>query len=158
VRYNGGHGQRCPDRWPSSHDHAPTVSKALTGYPLYQAASWTKLRRVVAKVELHLGEVFPRVGFIVTNLETDSRAVVRFYNKLDTVEQWIKEGSRRIIMPRRKAEIGNSRSTVRRAELVGKAGVAVKLLDRPRTALIGRKPCRLSCMGSRGGATPWPAA
>ena len=47
---------------------------------LYQAASWKKARRVVAKVEFHFGELFPRVGFIVTNLETDSRAVVRFYN------------------------------------------------------------------------------
>src|SRR6516162_1525961 len=47
---------------------------------LYQAASWTTARRVVAKVEFHRGELFPRVGFIVTNLETDSRAVVRFYN------------------------------------------------------------------------------
>ena len=47
---------------------------------LYQAASWSKARRVVAKVEFHSGELFPRVGFIVTNLETDSRAVVRFFN------------------------------------------------------------------------------
>jgi len=47
---------------------------------LYQAESWQKARRVVAKVEFHSGELFPRVGFIVTNLETDSRAVVRFYN------------------------------------------------------------------------------
>jgi hypothetical protein len=38
-------------------------------------------RRVVAKVAFHFGELFPRVGFIVTSLETDSRAVVRFYNK-----------------------------------------------------------------------------
>jgi hypothetical protein len=45
---------------------------------LYQAASWTKARRVVAKVEFHVGELFPRVGFIVTIRETDSRAVVRF--------------------------------------------------------------------------------
>jgi hypothetical protein len=37
---------------------------------LYQAASWNKARRVVAKVEFHAGELFPRVGFIVTNLET----------------------------------------------------------------------------------------
>ena len=57
---------------------------------LYQAASWKKARRVVAKVEFHFGELFPRVGFIVTNLETDSRAVVRFYNKRGTAEQWIK--------------------------------------------------------------------
>ena len=45
---------------------------------LYQAASWTMARRVVAKVEFHCGELFPRVGFIVTNLGTSSRAVVRF--------------------------------------------------------------------------------
>ena len=57
---------------------------------LYQAESWTKARRVVAKVEFHAGELFPRVGFIVTNLETDSRAVVRFYNKRGTAEQWIR--------------------------------------------------------------------
>ena len=35
---------------------------------LYQAASWKTARRVVAKVEHHPGELFPRVGFIVTNL------------------------------------------------------------------------------------------
>jgi hypothetical protein len=46
----------------------------------YQAASWKTARRVVAKVEFHAGELFPRVGFMVTNLETPSRAVVRFYN------------------------------------------------------------------------------
>jgi len=39
--------------------------------------------------------LFPRVGFIVTNLETDSRAVVRFYNKRGTAERWVKEGNRR---------------------------------------------------------------
>jgi hypothetical protein len=59
---------------------------------LYQAASWNQARRVVAKVEHHQGELFPRVGFIVTNLSLPSRAVVRFYNKRGTAEQWIKEG------------------------------------------------------------------
>jgi len=34
----------------------------------YQAASWDKERRVIAKIEWHAGELFPRVGFIVTNL------------------------------------------------------------------------------------------
>jgi hypothetical protein len=67
---------------------------------LYQAASWKTARRVVAKVEFHFGELFPRVGFIVTNLETDSRAVVRFYNKRGTVEQWIKEGKQAAKMTR----------------------------------------------------------
>ena len=45
---------------------------------LYQAASWKTARRVVAKGEFHFEELFPRVGFIVTNLETDNQAVVRF--------------------------------------------------------------------------------
>jgi hypothetical protein len=67
---------------------------------LYQSASWTKARRVVAKVEFHSGELFPRVGFIVTNLETDSRAVVRFYNKRGTAEQWIREGKQAVKMTR----------------------------------------------------------
>jgi Transposase DDE domain group 1 len=59
---------------------------------LYQAASWKTARRVVAKVQFHFGELFPRVGFIVTNLSLPSRAVVRFYNKRGTAEQWIKKG------------------------------------------------------------------
>ena len=32
----------------------------------YQAQSWNHFRRVVAKVEWHADELFPRVGFIVT--------------------------------------------------------------------------------------------
>src|SRR5665811_1574670 len=67
---------------------------------LYQAASWKTARRVVAKVEFHTGELFPRVGFIVTNLETPSRAVARFYNKRGTAEQWIKEGKQAVKMTR----------------------------------------------------------
>ena len=59
----------------------------------YQAASWSKPRRVVAKVEHHLGELFPRVGFIVSNMTLPSRSVVRFYNKRGTAEQWIKSWS-----------------------------------------------------------------
>tara|TARA_B100000959_G_scaffold194965_1_gene203978 strand:- start:219 stop:1508 length:1290 start_codon:yes stop_codon:yes gene_type:complete len=62
----------------------------------YRAKSWTKPRRVVAKVEWHRGELFPRVGFIVTNLRWPSRRVVHFYNKRGTAEQWIKEGKHAI--------------------------------------------------------------
>ena len=58
----------------------------------YQAASWDRPRRVIAKVEHHFGELFPRVGFIVTTLTGTNRAVVRFYNQGGTAEQWIKEG------------------------------------------------------------------
>jgi hypothetical protein len=77
--------------------HKPVVwYKSL----LYQAASWKTARRVVAKVEFHFGELFPRVGFIVTNLTLPSRAVVRFYNKRGTAEQWIKEGKQAVKMTR----------------------------------------------------------
>ncbi len=66
----------------------------------YQASSWKIARRVVAKVEFHCEEPFPRVGFIVTTLETDSRAVVRFYNKRGTAEQWIKERKQAVRLTR----------------------------------------------------------
>jgi hypothetical protein len=58
----------------------------------YQAQSWKKPRRVVAKVEWHPGELYPRVGFIVTNLARPAERVVAFYNQRGTAEQWIKEG------------------------------------------------------------------
>ena len=58
----------------------------------YQAQSWNVSRRVVAKVEWHQGELFPRVGFIVTNLSYPTIGIVRFYNGRGTAEQWIKEG------------------------------------------------------------------
>jgi Transposase DDE domain group 1 len=58
----------------------------------YQAQSWSCPRRVVAKVEWHPGELYPRVGFLVTNLSRSAERVVAFYNGRGTAEQWIKEG------------------------------------------------------------------
>src|SRR3954453_10935559 len=58
----------------------------------YRAGSWECARRVVVKIEWHAGELFPRVGFIVTNLKWPTKRVVRFYNRRGTAEQWIKEG------------------------------------------------------------------
>ena len=58
----------------------------------YQAGSWTKARRVTAKVEWRPGELVPRVGFIVTNLSRPAERVVAFYNQRGTAEQWIREG------------------------------------------------------------------
>jgi hypothetical protein len=58
----------------------------------YQAGTWDKPRRVVAKVEWHPGELYPRVGFIVTNLSRPAERVIAFYNRRGTAEQWIKEG------------------------------------------------------------------
>jgi hypothetical protein len=58
------------------------------GYAIRIAAN----KNLELAVEHHVGELFPRVGFIVTNLLLPNRAVVRFYNKRGTAEQWIKEG------------------------------------------------------------------
>ena len=74
-----------PVRLPS-HD----VRRFYTNFT-YQAGSWTKPRWVVAKVEWHPGELYPRVGFIVTGMARRAENVVAFYNKRGTCEQWIKE-------------------------------------------------------------------
>jgi hypothetical protein len=87
------------------------IAELLTrpvGKPSYKPVVWYKsflypggelaARRVIAKVEFHFGELFSGVGFIVTNLETDSRAVVRFYSKREMSEQWIKEGKQAVKM------------------------------------------------------------
>jgi len=58
----------------------------------YQAGSRNRPQRVVAKVEWPQGELFPRVGFIATNLSAKAKGVVHFYNGRGTAEQWIKEG------------------------------------------------------------------
>ena len=57
-----------------------------------QAHRWDRPRRVVAKVQWHQGELFPRVGFIVTNLDWSAKRVTRFYNRRGLAEQWIKKG------------------------------------------------------------------
>ena len=58
----------------------------------YQAGTWDKARRIIAKIEQYPNELFPRIGFIVTSLKWRDKKVVKFYNKRGTCEQWIKEG------------------------------------------------------------------
>ena len=58
----------------------------------YQAQSWSRSRRVVAKLEWHPGELYPRAGFLVTNLCRPPERVVAFYNQRGTAEPWIREG------------------------------------------------------------------
>jgi hypothetical protein len=58
----------------------------------YQAGSWSRKRRVVARVEWHPGELTPRVGFIVSNLTRPTNRIAAFCNQRGTTEQWIKEG------------------------------------------------------------------
>jgi len=58
----------------------------------YRAQTWDKERRVVAKIEWHDGELFPRIGFIVTNSKLPAGKVVKAYNGRGDVENRIKEG------------------------------------------------------------------
>ena len=62
----------------------------------YQAGSWDRKRRVVAKVEWHPGELHPRVGLIVSSLSRPTERVVAFYNQRGRAEQFIKEGKNAI--------------------------------------------------------------
>jgi len=61
-------------------------------YLLYnRAAGYSKSRRVVKKVEFHVGGLFPQVDFMVASRELQTRAVVRVGNmRGNTLEQWIK--------------------------------------------------------------------
>lgn len=58
----------------------------------YQAEKWSKPRRVVCKIEWHLGELFPGVGFIVTNSNLAAHKVTTTYNGRAEIENRIKEG------------------------------------------------------------------
>jgi len=62
----------------------------------YQAGSWDRKRRMVAKVEWHPNDLYPRVGFIVTNLSRSAERVTWFYNQRGKAEQCIKEGKNAI--------------------------------------------------------------
>ncbi len=79
----GCHGRRCGEQ-------------RYGDQQAYRGGSWSKKRRVVAKVEWHPGELYPRVGFIVTNLSRPAKRVVAFYNHRGTAEQFIKEGKNAI--------------------------------------------------------------
>jgi hypothetical protein len=68
------------------------------------------------KVEFHFGELFLRVGLILTDLETDSRGVVHFYNKRGTAEQWIIEGKQAVKMTRLSCHPLRSKRSVAVAE------------------------------------------
>ena len=132
----------------------------------YRAASWKRARRVVAKVEFYFGDLFPRVGFIVTNLVAGGRAVVRFYNKRGTAEQWIKEGRQAAALTRLSCHrfranqvrlllsviaynLGNP-STALRAPPVAAAGPA----DEDRALVAGQPSAACLRHARRGGQAP----
>jgi hypothetical protein len=75
----------------------------------YQAGSWTKPRRVVAKVEWHPGELYPRVGFIVTSMTRPAERVVAFlavprHKRAKASRDWL--GISRILKRPSKMQVG----------------------------------------------------
>jgi hypothetical protein len=66
------------------------IAQALTRAARWRRSSGTR------------GELYPCVGFIVTNMTTPAERVVAFYNQRGTAEQWIKEGKKPSCEPRRK--------------------------------------------------------
>ncbi len=70
----------------------------------YQAGTWDKARRVVAKVEWHPEELYPRVGFIMTNLSRPAERVVAFDDQRgDTLirnhrSQWVPVGDHALVV------------------------------------------------------------
>jgi len=86
----------------------------------------------VAKVEWHQGELFPRVGFIVTNLNYPPKGIVRFYDSRGTAEQWIKEGKYALnwtpaFLPQvrgQQGEAGTLRTGLQHGQLLEKTGLA----------------------------------
>ena len=48
---------------------------------------------MVAKFEWYADGLFPRVGFIVTNLNNQSKNVVKYYNGRGMAQQWINAGN-----------------------------------------------------------------
>src|SRR5580692_10430511 len=67
-------------------DLSPHSPDDLSGGKLDKAASRRRQGRMAP------GELYTRLGFIVTNLARPAANVVAFYNKRGTCEQWIKEG------------------------------------------------------------------
>jgi hypothetical protein len=65
-----------------------------------RAGSRNQARRVVAKVEWHPSELYPRIGFTVTNTTRPVERVVMFYNQRGTAEQHIKEGKNAVTWAR----------------------------------------------------------
>jgi hypothetical protein len=59
----------------------------------YQAEKWNKARRVVCKIEWHWGELFPGLGFIVTNSSLETHKAITVYNGRAEIENQIKEGN-----------------------------------------------------------------
>lgn len=124
---------------------------------LNQAKTWERERGVVAMIEWHGGEPFPRIGFIATNSNLPAEKVVKVYNGRDDFENRIKEGKntlrwdktscRRFAANQARLLMGvlayNLLHMLRQFYLVGKRseavnGMAYQVFDQ------GRTECRVS--------------
>ena len=94
IRIKGNPKLHAQIDWLTKHRPGRPPNRIARHYTSfhYRAKSWSKLRRVVAKVEFHPSELFPHVGFIVTNRSLPNERVLAFYNDRGTAEKHIKEG------------------------------------------------------------------
>jgi hypothetical protein len=121
----------------------------------YRAGSWNLARRVVAKMEWHPGELYPRVGFIVTNMTRPAERVVAFYNHRGTAEQWIK---RRYLYPAFLSPLCRQRGTAATASARLQPG---QLLLHPGAArggeaLVDDDAAQQAGEDRRQDCSPWP--
>jgi hypothetical protein len=58
----------------------------------YQAGSWEIPRRVVCRIAWHENELFPQIGFVVTNSRISVEKVIKLYHRRAEIENRIKEG------------------------------------------------------------------
>ncbi len=94
-------------------DRPPTHLRRICGDFEYQAASRDKPSwRVVAKIERHPGDLFPKIGFVVTKLPMEPDRIIRFYNQRGTAEQHVEEGRQAINRTRLSCK-GMARNEVR---------------------------------------------
>lgn len=69
-----------------------TVSYAVVyGEFEYQAGSWDYPRRVICKIEKPHGQMIHMYTFVITNMDSSPKMLIRFYCKRGQMENFIKE-------------------------------------------------------------------
>ena len=116
----------------------------------YQAGKLDQAAPGDRQSRMHPGELYPRVGFIVTNLSRPADRVVAFYNKRETCEQWIKEGKGAIKWTRLSCRTfaANAVRLQLHAKCAEKVAKIVGERDRPEGG-VPRTLCRLPNGGGR---------
>lgn len=65
--------------------------KVTYGEFFYKAKSWTEGRRVVVKIEKPEGQIGYNYTFVLTNMKSSPKDVIKFYSNRGTMENFIKE-------------------------------------------------------------------